>query len=212
MQRSAAFERGALPAIPRHIMAQYHPRQIIGKWREGFALDIHVLSSIPIGYNEFGHMQFDTKRSEIGELLFRLKYRSDRGAVGEIVDAAEAFITMWNPGFDIIAPVPPSNARALQPVTVLALALSERLKIPLVDCVKRTRDVPQLKNIYDLDERLRLLADLHSVDAAATKDKRILLFDDLYRSGATMNAITTVLYEQGRASDVSALAITRTRG
>ncbi len=35
--------------------------------------------------------------------------------------------------------------------------------------------------------------------------------DDLYRSGATMDAITRALYDQGSAADVFALAITRTR-
>ena len=38
-----------------------------------------------------------------------------------------------------------------------------------------------------------------------------LLFDDLYRSGATMNEITTTLYDQGSAADVFVLTITRTR-
>ena len=33
----------------------------------------------------------------------------------------------------------------------------------------------------------------------------------LYRSEATMNAITTELYETGEATDVFALTITRTR-
>lgn len=40
---------------------------------------------------------------------------------------------------------------------------------------------------------------------------KILLFDDLYRSGATMNAITEVLYDEGYADDIYALTITRTR-
>src|SRR6516225_4063660 len=56
-------------------MAPFRPRQIIGKWKGGFALDVHTLSSIPIGYNEFGHMQFETTRSEVGELLYKLKNR-----------------------------------------------------------------------------------------------------------------------------------------
>jgi hypothetical protein len=34
---------------------------------------------------------------------------------------------------------------------------------------------------------------------------------DLFRSGATMNAITGALYDQGRARDVYALTLTRTR-
>ena len=73
------------------------------------------------------------------------------------------------------------------------------------------RDIPQLKSVYDLDERFKLLDGLHEVDTSATQEKKILLFDDLYRSGATMNAITTVLYEQGKAAAVFALTITRTR-
>lgn len=36
-------------------------------------------------------------------------------------------------------------------------------------------------------------------------------FDDLFRSGATMNSITVALHEQGHASDVFALTLTRTR-
>ena len=99
----------------------------------------------------------------------------------------------------------------MQPVLILANVISERLRIPLADCVTRTRDIPELKNVSDLDERLELLEGLHTVDKAATQGKSVLLFDDLYRSGATMNAITTDLYEDGKATDVFALAITRTR-
>jgi predicted amidophosphoribosyltransferase len=77
--------------------------------------------------------------------------------------------------------------------------------------VKRTKELPQLKNVYDLDERLKLLEGAHSVDKASGQGRKVLLFDDLYRSGATMNAITTLLYDEGEARDVVALTITRTR-
>jgi predicted amidophosphoribosyltransferase len=60
-------------------------------------------------------------------------------------------------------------------------------------------------------ERWRLLEDLHEVDQVKLDGKRVLLFDDLFRSGATMNAITGSLYDQGRASDEYALTLTRTR-
>ena len=156
-------------------------------------------------------MRFDTKRSEIGELLYRLKFNSDRRVVTQIVDAVEKFMESWKPHVDVIVPVPPSSSRAIQPVLVLAEAISERLCIPLADCVKRTREVPQLKNVYDFDERLRLLGGLHKIEPFGTEGKKILLFDDLYRSGATMNSITDALYDQGGAADVFALTITRTR-
>jgi competence protein ComFC len=85
------------------------------------------------------------------------------------------------------------------------------LNIPVVNCVVRTRDIPQLKNVYDLDERAKLLEGLHDVDASQVRGKRVLLFDDLFRSGATMNAISAALYEKGAVADVLALTITRTR-
>ena len=74
-----------------------------------------------------------------------------------------------------------------------------------------TRDAPQLKDVFGYDERWRLLAGLHEVDRARVEGRRILLFDDLFRSGATMNSITAALYDDGRAADVFALTITRTR-
>ena len=140
-----------------------------------------------------------------------MKYNGDKRVVPEIVEAVEKLIKKWNPVVDILVPVPPSTPRTVQPVLVLAEAISQRLSILLAACVSRVRNIPQLKDVPDLDERLKLLDGLHAVNESATRGKRILLFDDLYRSGATMNAITTELYEKGKASEVFALTITRTR-
>jgi len=192
-------------------MAHFFPRQIIGKWESGFALDIHLISSEFLGYDGYGRPQFDSKRSEIGDLLYRLKYGSDTSAVEEIVEAAVTFLKSWNPTVDMLVPVPPSTPRKMQPVAILAKAIGKRFAIPVSNCVTKTRNTRGLKSILDLDERLKLLDGLHSVDISATKGKRILLFDDLYRSGATMNAITDLLNHDGQTATVFALAITRTR-
>jgi predicted amidophosphoribosyltransferase len=192
-------------------VSQFQPRRILGKWTQGFALDVHTLSSIPVGYNEYGHMQFDTTRSDVGELLFRLKNRADTSAVPQLVADAVTFMQRWQPAIDMIVPVPPSNMRTVQPVSLLAEGISKQLALPLVHAVTKTRDTPQLKNIFDLDARLTALEGVHMADPALTQGKRVLLFDDLFRSGATMNVITTVLYDQGKAADVFALTITRTR-
>lgn len=192
-------------------MAKIQPRQILGKWRKGFALDIHTVSSVPIGYNEFGHMQFETTRSEIDELLFKLKNRSDQAVVPEIVSAAVGFLKSLGEQFDVIVPVPASSYRAVQPVPLLASKLAEQLQIPVVDAVSKVRETPQLKNVYDLDERLKILDGAYKVEKNQMSGKRVLLLDDLYRSGATMNVITSALYEQGQAKDVVALTITKTR-
>jgi competence protein ComFC len=96
-------------------MAKFQPRRILGRWRDGYALNLHSLNSTPVGHNEFGHMQFETTRSELGQLLYRLKYGADQTVVVEIVDAIEEFIRSWKPIVDIVVPVAPSNPRILQP-------------------------------------------------------------------------------------------------
>lgn len=47
------------------------------KWIEGYAFSVHTIYSIYVGENEYGHPQFDTKRSPMGELVHRLKYKQD---------------------------------------------------------------------------------------------------------------------------------------
>ena len=193
-------------------MANVQPKQIPGKWREGYALDYHTISSEYIGHDEYGHPQFHTKRSEVGELLYRLKYQSDQLVVTELVEAAASFVESWKPGADVILPVPPSRARAIQPVMILGEALGKHLGLPFADdWLGKVRDIPELKNVYSYDERIRLLAGAYNVDKTKVQGRRILLFDDLYRSGATMNASTAVLYDHGAAAEVFALTITRTR-
>lgn len=193
-------------------MVNIRPMRIPGRWREGYVLDYHTLGSTYLGDDEYGHPMFDTKRSDIGELLYRLKYRSDRAVLDEIVDAAAGFVRSWNPGVTLLVPVPPTRSRAQQPVYLIAEALGGKIGVPVDRAgVSRVKETPELKDVYAYDERLRLLDGAHRVEASVVRGQRVLLFDDMYRSGATMNAITVALYEEGAVADVYALALTRTR-
>jgi predicted amidophosphoribosyltransferase len=193
-------------------MLQVQPIRIPGRWRDGRALDVHTISSVYIGEDEFGHPQFDTRRSAMGELLYRLKYKTDRSVIDEVAETAASFVQGWWSAAELLVPVPPSRDRALQPVLAVGAQIAQRLGIAFCpECVKRKREVPQLKDVFDYDERWKLLEDLHEVDQERLEGRRVLLFDDLFRSGATMNAITGSLYDQGKASDVYALTLTRTR-
>jgi competence protein ComFC len=193
-------------------MASIHPTKIPGRWSAGFALDYHTISSEFVGHDEYGHPKFDTKRSELGELLYRLKYGSDSAVIQEIGAAATEFLRSWNPGVGLIVPVPPSRTRGLQPVSVLAETIGKNLALPVrSDAVTRLKAVPQLKDVFEYDARVKLLHEVHSAEPAIAEGKRILLFDDLFRSGATMNSITETLYQGGKASEVFVLTITRTR-
>ncbi len=194
-------------------MTNVSPTRIVGRWREGFALDYHVVSSIYVGDDEFGRPQFSTQRSELGELLYRLKYRSDVSVAALLAHAAAEFVQSRSWGVQVIVPVPPTRAdRPHQPVLLVAAALGELLGLPVREhAVIKAKDTPQLKDVFDYNERLSLLEDAFEVDPSATRGLKALLFDDLYRSGATMNAVASALYDAGGASDVFALAATRTR-
>ena len=89
-------------------MIDIHPTKIAGPWDEGYVLDMHTISSTMIGYNEYGHPEFDTVRSDLGEAIYRLKYRSDKSVLSTIVDTAAAFVSTWNVRPNVVVPVPTS--------------------------------------------------------------------------------------------------------
>lgn len=193
---------------------EINPKNIKGRWEEGYALDIHTLSSTFLGYNACGHPDFDTKRSALGELLYKLKYGAGTDAVEAVADTVVEFLRQkWPIEIDLIVPVPPSNtARRRQPVLEVAKAVSIRARIELcASCIEKIKQTPQLKNVYDYKKRVAALEDAFRADAKKIAGKRILLFDDLFRSGATMNSIAERLIEEGGAKTVYALTLTRTR-
>ena len=141
--------------------------------------------------------------------MFQLKYRNDQTAIEPLVDTASSFLRNAS-NIDAIVPVPPSVARKDQPVLAVAAALAERLNIPLcTTCLSKVRKTPQLKDIVDYDERQEILKGAFAVSKQNTRGKRLLLFDDLYGSGATVRAITELLKKQGHAQAVYLLTLTR---
>jgi competence protein ComFC len=194
-----------------------HPIPLVGPWQKGFALDKHTLSSVFLGSDEFGHDIFDTKRSEVGELLYRLKYRNDETVLPEIVETVARFVRYsWKIADTIngIVPVPPSKTdRRIQPVLELAKGVGAQLNIPVLDTlVTKIKSTSPLKNIDDYQQRPVELRDAFSVNRSLANGKTILLVDDLYQSGATLNAITKALQDQGNVKTVFALTVTKTRG
>ncbi|RJF86663.1 ComF family protein [Oleomonas cavernae] len=192
-------------------MVAINPQKIYGRWQSGVALDFQTTSSTFVGYSEAGHRQFETVRPEIAELLYQLKYRLNKAAAAGIIDAAAGFLRPHRGKLDVLVPVPASTPRAWQPVQVLAAGIGAALNLPVVDCIRITRPTQQLKSVEDPEKRKALLAGLYTVEATHVADKNVLLFDDLFRSGSTMNAVTDVLLGKGRAKTVRALTITKSR-
>ncbi|CAG0993082.1 hypothetical protein PHYC_02406 [Phycisphaerales bacterium] len=194
--------------------AMSNPAEIQGAWRLGWTLDVHTTSSEFLGYDENGRAQFQTIRSPLGELVFQLKYRGQAQAAAQIGEAMVAFVRERPNALariDVVVPMPASTIRPAQPVLEIATQMGTRLGKPvLADAIRKVRETPGLKDVHDTEKRRELLDGAFEVDRSRVIGKGILLVDDLYRSGATANAVTVSLIGAG-ASRVYFLAVTRTR-
>lgn len=186
--------------------------KIDGNWSAGFAIDLHTISSVYLGIDDYGRKQFDNERSEIGELVNKLKYHSDMTVIPKIIEIINKNIKNIN-HVDFIIPVPPSNmSRNIQPVYSITRALSQSTNVLSLENLLAKTNPEQLKNIEDPTQRETILrSSLILNNQIDISNKKVLLVDDVYRSGATLRAITDLLYNQGRVSNVYVLTMTKTR-
>lgn len=192
-------------------MISYDPIEVKGNWKLGYALDVHVVEATYLGDNEYGHAQFDTMRSEIGELVYKLKNSDSRQGIKELTEVASTFIKKLGFNFDVIVPILPSKKRGFQPVPVLAAEIAKACNIDVAQPVKKIKETPQAKNIKDLTERLKVLEGAFVIeDSSLVRGKSVLLFDDLFGSGATLTVITELMLKAG-ANSVSVLTLTKTK-
>lgn len=197
-------------------MITIHPKKLKGNWTEGYALDQHVILSIPIGENEYGHMQFDNERSEVGEIVYKLKYKSNTENLDPLLDTISHFLKQgWKilREVDCIIPIPPSNTkRSIQPVLLIAEGLSNRLKLPYYqDGLVKTKSNPQIKNIDEKVKREDILKNLFNLNTNKIKRKNILVIDDVYQSGSTLESAIKTLKRDGKVSNVYVLTMTYTK-
>lgn len=180
-----------------------------GNWQAGWALAYHTISS-----THGGEHFFETERSEIGEMLYQLKYRSDRAKIEPLAELAAQFIEtrLFSPHLAAIIPVPPSVERSFQPVRELAISIGNKTGIPVaLDHLTKLKGTPPLKGLDDKKSRRKELEEAFRVKDTSFSDKYVLVFDDLFRSGETLQHVTGTLLEQGRVAKVFVLTLTKTR-
>lgn len=91
--------------------------------------------------------------------------------------------------------------------------MAQILDIPIELGLVTKESGEELKSIQDYHARTSILASSICVDASLApyyRGANILLFDDVYRSDATLEVITDKIYEAGILS-VSALTLTKTQ-
>lgn len=187
-------------------------KEINGPWKKGIVLDKHVLKSEYVGDNQYGHPMFDTKRSDIGQALFLLKYRNDWDQIPTLVEALFSAITQnFSEKIEFIVPMPASNDRNRQPVYCLAEELGQTLNIPVfTNILHKTKNGTSLKNLQTREEKEAVLANSFSLYDGIKNDGHwnVLLIDDLFDTGATMEAACKVLRSYPKVKDIYTAALT----
>lgn len=193
---------------------QVEVKQILGNWNSGYALHKHTLSSVYLGDDANGHPQFDTTRSEPGEALFQLKYRADWSQVAPIATALHTHILPLLKKVGLIIPMPASTVRTKQPVDEIAEDLGRIAGIPVFQNIvikaAASPGSPQLKNLKTKAEKAAALEGRFSINPEFTNDGcwNALMLDDLFDTGATMEAVCSALRTYPKINKVFAATVT----
>ena len=135
--------------------------------------------------------------------IHRLKYEGDLGVALTIAEMMAHIVesTDWQP--ELVMPVPLSEKRQTQrgynQAARLAYPLSLKLRLPLnTSGLVRMHETKSQVSL-SFQERQVNVRGAFLADPNVVKDKVILLIDDVFTTGATMNAAASALQEAGCA-------------
>ena len=148
--------------------------------------------------------------------LYRFKYEGRREYADyygrEMARALDRFIEETGPAHmpQILVPVPCSaqriRKRGYNQAAVLAQKTSEIVQIPVdTDVLKRSKDTKAMRNMSASERQNNLKKAFHAY-GNSVRLKSIMLIDDIYTTGATVDACAGALLEAG-AKEVSFLTL-----
>jgi ComF family protein len=149
--------------------------------------------------------------------LHGLKYAGERRLTEPLAAAVAARWRAGGAGGELLVPVPVHAERARRrgydQAVLLTVEISRRLSMPWLPALERTRNTsPQ----FDLGRRARRanVAGAFAVrgprEAAAVRDRWVVLVDDVVTTGSTLTSCAEALYAAGAAT-VSAVTVARER-
>ncbi|MGJ7021424.1 ComF family protein [Ohessyouella blattaphilus] len=151
----------------------------------------------------------------VSKSLYYFKYKNMRFPVGDYVGnllcRKERILKEWC--VDMIVPVPLSQKRrkkrGYNQSELIARRLGERMGIPVKEIAKRTKETRPQRTL-DRKRRKRNVAEVFEV-TEEVKDKRILIIDDIYTTGATIDELSQEMKKRG-ASKVYFLTVSIGQG
>jgi predicted amidophosphoribosyltransferase len=190
---------------------QVNIREINGNWDKGYALDKHMIRSTYLGDNEHGRPQFDNERTQAGEAVYQLKYKKQWAQADVLAQAVgEKIVPSFGP-IHLVIPMPASEARVQQPVHTVAHALAKGLGVlSFENILLKNYGGQKLKDMNSREEKLTALTGAIRLNDGIKGDGKynVLLLDDLYDSGASMEAACAVLKTYAKIDKIFVAALT----
>lgn len=150
--------------------------------------------------------------SSVGRVIHRSKYEGGGDFPDYLLQLTlKAFRKKFGrEKFDLLVYVPPTKSGAL--VKNFAMQLSSNLKIPISHGLIKTRETEEQKLFESRWKKRDNVSGVFDFqDPAEIPGKRILLFDDIFDSGATIIEVGKLFSKLG-AAKVSPIAIAKTVG
>ena len=107
--------------------------------------------------------------------------------------------------------MPASKQRIRQPVTEIARELAILMGIPcLEELLVKTNDTPAIKDAGAREDRVSTLMDVFTIsDVLPSGLHDVLIVDDLFDTGSSLEAATNVLKGYSKIQDVYVATVTR---
>jgi len=158
-----------------------------GSFDSGWALDVHGISR-----------DGEWHRTTVGEKIYRLKYRGRRACGLWLARVCLKFLRRLDPPWEIdaIIAVPPSRPRRrLSPAETVSAKIARALGVPFLQgALYKTRPTRFVKEGLTFEQKQQIIRGTIALSKAdMIEGKRILLMDDLFKSGATCEEAVLVL-------------------
>lgn len=186
-------------------------REIHGPWDSGWVLDKHMLKSTYLGEDAYGHPQFDNERTDVGEATYQLKYQSDWSQVERLAKALADHVYPKFRNVGLIVPMPATKTRRRQPVTEVVEELGKLVGTPVfTELLLKAPNGKSLKDLSTKQEKIDAIGGSLSVNDCIEGDDRhnLLLVDDLFDTGASMQAACKVLSAYPKVRKIYVAALT----
>ncbi len=155
----------------------------------------------------------DTVKHIIHKMKFESRYKV-------CIDMA-AILTFYYADYikshDIIMPVVLNRRRLAErgynQSKIIAASIGRRTKVAVdTKSVKRTKNTKKLSMAKDIDERLRIIDNAFKINTKYSRGlegKSILLIDDIFTTGITVNAISKIIRDNVNVSKIDVLCVAK---